>query len=106
MSHAPSPRTTQADPGPIKLAQPIRLADSVPLPEDPRPEAKRGPTLHDGFERLLSINDLAALLNCSRRLIESMRAAGKVPKPDFKAGKMPRWRAETIRRWIEDGGKA
>jgi len=31
--------------------------------------------------------------------------AGKVPKPDIKIGKMPRWKAATIRAWIERGGK-
>jgi len=54
---------------------------------------------------MLSIDDLAALLSCSRRLVERMRSAGKVPKPDIKIGKMPRWRVETIRRWIEGGGR-
>lgn len=53
---------------------------------------------------LLSIDDVAATLACSRRLIERMRAAGKLPKPDLRVGKMPRWRAETIARWIEAGG--
>jgi predicted DNA-binding transcriptional regulator AlpA len=56
------------------------------------------------IEPLLSIDDLAAILSCSRRLIERMRSAGRLPKPDIKIGKMPRWRPETIRRWIEGGG--
>ncbi len=84
---------------------PVRLANVVNRPEDPPPEAKRGPTLPAGFERMFSIDDLAALLSCSRRLVERMRSAGKVPKPDIKVGKMPRWRVETIRRWIERGGR-
>jgi len=54
---------------------------------------------------MLSIDDLAAILKCSRRLVERMRSAGKVPRPDFHAGRCPRWRAETIRRWIEAGGR-
>jgi predicted DNA-binding transcriptional regulator AlpA len=61
--------------------------------------------LPPGVEPLLSINDLATVLSCSRRLVERMCAGGKVPKPDLKVGRMPRWRADTIRRWIEDGGK-
>jgi len=55
---------------------------------------------------MLGIDDLAAVFSCSRRIIERMRAAGKVPKPDIKIGKMPRWKPETIRSWIEKGGKA
>jgi len=81
------------------------LANAIDPPEHPRPESKRGPTLPAGFERMFSIDDLAALLNCSRRLVERMRCSGKLPRPDLKIGKMPRWKAETIRRWIEAGGK-
>jgi predicted DNA-binding transcriptional regulator AlpA len=82
------------------------LANAVDRPpEDPRLEAKRGPILPAGFERMISIDDLAALLSCSRRLVERMRSAEKVPKPDIKIGKMPRWRPETIRKWIEGGGR-
>jgi len=58
------------------------------------------------IESLLSIDDLARILLCSRRLVERMRSAGKIPKPDIRIGKMPRWRAETIREWIESGGRA
>jgi hypothetical protein len=90
-----------AEPGPL------RLADTPGSPtEDPRPEAKPGRALPASLEPMLGIDDLAALLNCSRRLVERMRSAGKVPNPDIKIGKMPRWRAETIRRWIERGGNA
>jgi hypothetical protein len=52
------------------------------------------------MEPLLGIDDLAALLRCSRRLIERMRSGGKVPQPDLHVGRMPRWRPETIRQWI------
>ncbi len=113
----PSPRCKPAlaDPGPVRLANPIDP------PEYPRPDAKRDPTLPAGFDRqpearpgrtlpagvepLLSIDDLAALLSCSRRLVERMRAAGKIPRAEIKIGKMPRWSAETIRRWIGEGGR-
>jgi predicted DNA-binding transcriptional regulator AlpA len=87
------------DPGPV------RLADAIDPPEDPRPEVKPGRTLPAGIEPMLGIDDLAALLSCSRRLVERMRSAGKVPKPDIKIGKMPRWKPETIRRWIEGGSR-
>jgi predicted DNA-binding transcriptional regulator AlpA len=55
------------------------------------------------MEPLIGIDDLAVLLNCCRRLVERMRSAGKIPKPDIKIGKMPRWKATTIRAWIERG---
>ncbi len=85
---------------------PVRLADTIPPPENPRPEARPARALPVGIEPMLSLDDVAAWLNCSRRVIERMRSAGKVPKPDIKIGKMPRWRVETIRRWIERGGRA
>jgi predicted DNA-binding transcriptional regulator AlpA len=57
-----------------------------------------------GIEPMLSVGDLMAILGCSRRLIEQMRSAGKFPRPTMMLGRMPRWRAETIRTWIERGG--
>jgi hypothetical protein len=54
---------------------------------------------------LLSQGDLVRVLNASRRTIERLRSAGKLPKPDLFLNKMPRWRPETIRAWIERGGQ-
>ncbi len=65
----------------------------APRPEVPAP----------GMEPLLGIDDLATYLNCSRRLVERMRSAGKVPLPDLHVGRMPRWKPATIRAWIERG---
>jgi predicted DNA-binding transcriptional regulator AlpA len=56
------------------------------------------------IEPLLRVADLTRVLNCSRRVVERMRAAGRLPSPDLHIGKMPRWRPETIRAWIEKGG--
>jgi len=106
MTPAPRPKSTLNGPSPV------RLADSVPPPEDPRPEARpqgdfpRGRTLPAGIEPMLHIDDLAELLSCSRRLIERMRSAGKVPKPDIHVGRCPRWKPATIRAWIDRGGKS
>jgi len=95
MSHAPHPRPAVDDPSALTLA------DAV----DRKPEANRPKrTLPPGIEPLLGIDDLAAILRCSRRLVERMRSAGKVPKPDLQVGKCPRWTPATIRRWIEGGG--
>lgn len=56
------------------------------------------------IEPLLSIDDLARVLNCGRRTAERLLSAGKLPRPDLRIGRMPRWRPESIRRWIEGGG--
>ncbi|MDG3006082.1 helix-turn-helix transcriptional regulator [Paludisphaera mucosa] len=66
----------------------------------PRPDA--APAF---LEPLLSIEDLAAALSCSRRLVERMRAAGKLPRPDLHVGRMPRWRRSTFVQWIAQGGR-
>ncbi len=84
---------------------PVSLAKPVDSPEHPLPEAMPGRTLPAGIEPMLGIDDLAALLSCSRRLVERMRSAGKVPRPDIKIGKMTLWKAATIRAWIERGGR-
>src|SRR5208337_3032087 len=83
--------------GPMTLAARPRPAVSVPAP-------RRMAGGHI-IEPMLSLTDLARILSCSRRLIERMRSAGRLPRPDLHVGRMPRWRAETIRRWIEAGGR-
>jgi hypothetical protein len=62
--------------------------------------------IREQLEPSKDIKDWAWLLSTSRRTIERMRAAGKLPKPDFYAGSMPRWRAQTVRAWMEKGGAA
>lgn len=57
-------------------------------------------------ERLaFRLDELAQALGISRRSIERERAAGRFPKPDLHIGRMPLWRPETIRRWVEGGGR-
>jgi len=53
------------------------------------------------IESLITVDDLAMVLVTTRRTVDRMRSAGKIPKPDLHVGKMPRWRPETIRRWID-----
>jgi hypothetical protein len=53
------------------------------------------------IEPLMSQDDIARVLNAGLRTVERMRASGKLPKPDLFVGKMPRWRPETIRAWID-----
>jgi len=84
------------DPGPVWLADAI----------DHQPEdAKPGRILPVDMEPMLGMGELAAFLSCSRRLVERMRSAGKVPKPDMHVGRCPRWTPATIRTWIKSGGK-
>jgi len=122
MSMTPAPRRKPAlaDPGSLRLTRPQGGSprhppdvDPIGSPDDPgpQPEARpqggspRGRTLPASIEPMLHIDDLAALLSCSRRLVERMRSAGKVPEPDIHVGRCPRWKPATIRAWIERGGK-
>ena len=62
---------------------PLRPAD----PNDRQPKAgKPGRTLPASIEPMLHIDDLATLLSCSRRLVERMRAGGRIPRPDLHVG--------------------
>ncbi len=58
-----------------------------------------------GLDPMLCLDDIATLLLVSRRAIERLKAAGKLPKPDLTIGRMPRWKPETIRRWIAQQAK-
>jgi hypothetical protein len=52
----------------------------------------------------LRLDELAFALGVSRRAIERERSAGHFPEPDLHIGRMPLWRVETVRRWLERGG--
>jgi predicted DNA-binding transcriptional regulator AlpA len=57
-------------------------------------------------ERLTwGLDDLSALTGLSRRTLERERSAGRLPKPDLRVGKRVLWKPETIREWVEGGGR-
>ena len=59
-------------------------------------------TAADLSDPMLSLNDLAKLLNMSRRTLERERAAGNIPRADLVMGKRtPRWFRSSILRWIQ-----
>jgi predicted DNA-binding transcriptional regulator AlpA len=53
----------------------------------------------------LRLEDLVGAFGVSRRTIERERSAGRFPAPDLHIGKAPLWKPETIRRWIDGGGR-
>ena len=57
------------------------------------------------LEPLLGLEDVARILNASRRSVERLISSGRFPRPDLRIGRMPRWKPETIRGWIEKGGR-
>lgn len=57
--------------------------------------------LAPAIEPLLTLADVADALAVSRRVVERLKASGKLPPPDVRIGKLPRWKPATIRRWID-----
>jgi predicted DNA-binding transcriptional regulator AlpA len=74
-----------------------RLADALDRQSDNRPRVE-----------LLAyrINEVAAALGVSRRVLDRERAAGRLPKPDLYVGRMPLWSVATIRDWLERSGRS
>jgi hypothetical protein len=54
-----------------------------------------------GIEPALTLDDWPFILNCSRREVERLKSAGELPSPDFFVGRLPRWRAATVRAHLE-----
>jgi hypothetical protein len=103
------------------MSRPTLSTSTVPdqvasdaIPSDPEPSgygrpARPSPITASAIEPVLRIVDLARILNCSRREVERMLAAGKLPAPNLRLGTgrggSPLWKSEAIRRWIEGGGR-
>ncbi len=51
---------------------------------------------------LIAAEELAALLNISKRTLWRLRSAGALPSP-VQLGAAVRWRLDEIRKWIADG---
>jgi hypothetical protein len=84
------------------------MSRTNPLPEAPTPSVDSpGPDPAGGAVQRLTwrLADLSLALGVSRRALERERSAGRLPPPDLTLGRMPLWRPETIRDWIERGGR-
>ena len=51
---------------------------------------------------LLSVDEVAAMLNVSERTLWRLLSAGKLPQP-VRFGRSTRWRTAEVRDWIERG---
>src|SRR4051812_23634419 len=88
-----------------RVARPLPRPAELPAePEvDPLPRGVAHKPPAAAVDRLaLRLDELAKSLGVSRRTIERARSAGRFPRPDLAIGRMPLWRPETIRGWIED----
>jgi hypothetical protein len=88
---------------PCKVSRPV--AASLAGESDSRTGRPLAETA--SIERLLwRLDQVAHALNVSRRVVERERSAGRFPRPDLVVGRMPLWKPETIRAWIDNGGVA
>ena len=55
---------------------------------------------------LLSIDEVALMLDISRRHLFRLRSSGEFPEPDAMIGRRERWRPATIDKWVDGGGSA
>ncbi len=51
---------------------------------------------------MLTVHDVAQMLNCSARTIYRLTDTGKMPRP-VKLNALVRWRRETVENWINQG---
>jgi hypothetical protein len=60
-----------------------------------------------GVPRLaLRRSEIAQALGVKIRVLQREQAAGRFPRPDLHVGRVPLWTPETIRRWVEEGGRS
>jgi predicted DNA-binding transcriptional regulator AlpA len=75
---------------------------SSPRPVEGNPDA---PPDHLAGRVTIRLDEVASLLGISRRVLERERSAGRFPRPDMTIGRMPLWKPDTIRAWVEGGGR-
>ena len=51
---------------------------------------------------MLTVHDVARMLNCSARTIYRLTDAGKMPRP-VKLNALVRWPRQVVEQWIADG---
>lgn len=100
----PEAQVDRAPVGSLALAEALsklatilpRLAEALEHQSEDRPRVER---------LTYRLEEIADALGVSRRFLERTRAANRLPKPDLRLGKVPLWRVETIRTWLERGGR-
>jgi predicted DNA-binding transcriptional regulator AlpA len=61
-------------------------------------------TKSSASDRMLKVDDIAAMLNCSTRSVYRLRDGGQLPA-SIKIGSLVRWQESAIRSWIAAGCK-
>jgi predicted DNA-binding transcriptional regulator AlpA len=81
------------------------IAHTSASPPDSRPTPSASATSGPHVVRLAyRLDEVAAALGVSRRLIERERCAGRFPPPDLTIGRVVLWRPSSLERWMAAGG--
>jgi hypothetical protein len=70
-----------------------------------RPLPGAAATREQGRPSLVETSDGRSEPAGSCHIVERIRSAGRIPRPDMHVGRRPRWSAATIRARIERGGR-
>lgn len=63
---------------------------------------REGARMNETPEKLLSLKEVCVLVSLGERTARRWLTTGAFPPPDARlAGKLLRWRASTIRTWVE-----
>lgn len=78
------------------------LPGGFELPSELNPEEQQTDEESSSITLLLTTESLARQLQISKRSLQRLRSAGKLPQPVNLGGSI-RWRTEEIRQWVEAG---
>jgi predicted DNA-binding transcriptional regulator AlpA len=56
-------------------------------------------------DRLVSISEVATWAGTTPKSVRFLVATGKLPRPDCRIGRRPKWRSSTIQRWLNEQSK-
>ena len=92
-SRTPEPPTPKVE---VKLPE----MPAAPAPQTDPPKQLPPSAAHP--DRLLGVDKVAELLECSPRTVYRLADSGWMPRPR-KVGRLVRWPIAEIRKWIENG---
>ncbi len=65
-------------------------------------ERKRGAQVEADRPGMLTVHDVARMLNCSARTVYRLVDSGRMPRP-VKLGALVRWPGRVVESWIGEG---
>ncbi len=66
----------------------------------PEPRPLAAVPIPNGTDAVLSVRQVAVLLDVTPRMVRLMLAGDRFPAPDFHLGRRPRWYVATFNAWL------